>query len=316
MKYKLISSLVISAMLSACGGGGDSATTPQITEVEQQETTQPVEPTTYTGVFIDSAVEGLNYTTETQEGTTNENGEFIYQLGEMVTFSIGGISFPPVAVQSQITPLDVFNTEDITNEGVVNMLRLLQTLDEDGIPENGITIIDLAHTLTEDISIDFTDENFSTLIDVALALYSGVNNSLISEESAIQHFTDTLLLNETSSGCSSVHPKVGYTGSFSTIDHNVSGTVTIVDDCTLQVENFNYDATAPAVYFYGDTTDTFLSSNAFTIGDILRDDRVDYVNESITLKLPNNRTLDDLEYLSVWCVDFSVNFGDLRFQAP
>jgi len=315
MRNKLLSSLVVSVMLSACGGGGgDSAA--QTSEVELPETILPAEPATFTGVFIDSAVEGLNYKTETQEGTTNENGEFIYQLGETVTFSIGGISFPPVDVQSTITPLDVFNTEDLTHEGVVNMLRLLQTLDEDGIPENGIKIIDLAHTLAENITINFTDESFSSLIDVALALYSGVNNSLISEASAIQHFTDTLMLNELVSGCGSDHAKVGYQGTFSTLDHNVSGTVTIVDNCTLQVENFNYDATAPAVYFYGDTAPNFLSSNAFIIGDILRDNRVDYVNESITLKLPNNRDLDDLEYLSVWCVDFRVNFGDLRFQAP
>ncbi|WP_426370575.1 DM13 domain-containing protein [Pseudocolwellia sp. HL-MZ7] len=71
-----------------------------------------------------------------------------------------------------------------------------------------------------------------------------------------------------------------------------------------------------SLYFYGDTSSNFLSSNVFILGDTLRDNSVEYVNENITLKLPNNKTLDDLQYLSVWCIDFNANFGDLRFTAP
>ncbi|WP_077338983.1 DM13 domain-containing protein [Pseudocolwellia agarivorans] len=319
MKNKLIPSIVIGLVVSACGGGGDSApsATPTPPPAKPPVVTPPPAPTTYTGVFIDSAVEGLTYKTETQEGRTNDKGEFIYQLGEMVTFSIGGISFPPVAVKAQLTPLDIFNTQDLSDQGVVNMLRLLQSLDEDGMPENGIKIIELAHTLAENVTVNFTDNNFTSLIDAALASYTGINNSLISAESAVLHFSNTLMLNKpTPSGCGNDHAKVGYTGTFSTFAHNVSGTVTILDNCTLQIENFNYDASAPIVYFYGDTSSNFLSDNAFTIGGILRDDSVAYENESITLKLPNNKTLDDLEYLSVWCIDFNANFGDLQFQAP
>ena len=309
MKTTLLSSILIGLLISACGGGSDENSTPPAVIT-------PPESTTYTGTFIDSAVEGLSYKTATQEGTTNANGEFIYQLGETVVFSIGGIKFPAVDVKTVLTPLDIFKTEDLTNAGVVNMLRLLQSLDEDGIPDNGITIIEAAHVLAENINIDFTNSNFTTLIDLALVVYSGINNSLISEAAAIQHFRDTLLLNDTSSGCGTDHPKVGYTGDFQTYAHNVSGTVTIVDNCTLQVERFSYDSTAPIVYFYGDTSANFLSDNAFIIGDILRDNSIAYENDSITVKLPNNKTLDDLEYLSVWCIDFRANFGDLRFTAP
>ena len=309
MKTTLLSSILIGLLISACGGGSDENSTPPAVIT-------PPESTTYTGTFIDSAVEGLSYKTATQEGTTNANGEFIYQLGETVVFSIGGIKFPAVDVKTVLTPLDIFKTEDLTNAGVVNMLRLLQSLDEDGIPDNGITIIEAAHVLAENINIDFTNSNFTTLIDLALVVYSGINNSLISEAAAIQHFRDTLLLNDTSSGCGTDHPKVGYTGDFQTYAHNVSGTVTIVDNCTLQVERFSYDSTAPIVYFYGDTSANFLSDNAFIIGDILRDNSIAYENNSITVKLPNNKTLDDLEYLSVWCIDFRANFGDLRFTAP
>ena len=317
MKITLLSSILIGLALSACGGGSGENSTPNVTPTPPPAVTPPPTPTTYTGTFIDSAVEGLSYKTATQEGTTNANGEFIYQLGETVVFSIGGIKFPAVDVKAVLTPLDIFKTEDLSNVGVINLLRLLQSLDEDGMPENGIKIIEAAHTLAENINIDLSDSNFTTLIDLALAAYSGINNSLISEEAALQHFRDTLMLNEpTTSGCGSDHPKVGYTGTFQTYFHDVAGTVTIVDNCTLQVNNFSYDSTAPVVYFYGDTSDNFLSNNAFIMGDILRDNRVAYKNDSITLKLPNNKTLDNLEYLSVWCIDFKANFGDLRFTAP
>ena len=43
-------------------------------------------PTVQTGAFIDSPVEGINFRTETQSGTTNAAGEFQYLAGESVTF--------------------------------------------------------------------------------------------------------------------------------------------------------------------------------------------------------------------------------------
>lgn len=323
IKNLLTTGLIVglTSALIACGGGGsDSTPTTPVSETPNTPVTPPASPTTYTGVFIDSAVQGLNYKTATQEGTTNSNGEFIYQLGEMVIFSIGGIDFPAVAVKSEITPLDVFNTEDIESVDVVNMLRLLQSLDDDGIPENGITLREEIHTLAANIDVDFNDANFDTLINAALALYNGMNTSLISQESAVQHFRNTLMLEEPNpSGCGDDHEKVGYRGEFSTIEHNVSGSVTILDNCTLQVESFNYDASAPLVYFYGDNK-TIITGNdsptAFNIGDVLRSNGADYVDQTITLKLPNNKTLDDLDYLSVWCEEFLINFGDLQFQAP
>jgi hypothetical protein len=70
--------------LTSCGGsGGSDSTTATATATETE--------TVSTGVFIDSAVEGLQYETSTQSGTTNSLGEYDYLAGETVTFSIGGI---------------------------------------------------------------------------------------------------------------------------------------------------------------------------------------------------------------------------------
>ena len=65
-------------------------------------------PTVLQGVLVDSAVDGLAYTTVTQSGMTNVKGQFSYIACEEVVFSIGDIQFPAVVGQEMISPLDVF----------------------------------------------------------------------------------------------------------------------------------------------------------------------------------------------------------------
>ena len=38
--------------------------------------------------------------------------------------------------------------------------------------------------------------------------------------------------------------------------------------------------------------------------------------ETIILELPEGRFVDDFDSLSVWCVDFQADFGNLRLTAP
>ncbi|MCP4231508.1 MAG: hypothetical protein GY771_15365, partial [bacterium] len=61
-------------ILTACGDGSDGSSQ-----------------TALKGTFIDSAVEGVTYTTDTQSGTTDSTGTFIYLPGEIVSFYIGDI---------------------------------------------------------------------------------------------------------------------------------------------------------------------------------------------------------------------------------
>lgn len=83
----------------------------------------------YTGQFIDSPVEGLRYRTDSQDGVTNEDGEFTYRRGETVHFYIGNYSIGSSHVHSKVTPLDLADTDLYTNYRVINTARLLQTLD-------------------------------------------------------------------------------------------------------------------------------------------------------------------------------------------
>ncbi|WP_448247589.1 DM13 domain-containing protein [Thalassotalea agariperforans] len=304
MNKKLAAITLISLGLFACGGsGGSNSETPTPTPTPT--------PTTYTGIFVDSPVQGLKYQTATQAGTTNAMGEFIYQLGEKVTFSIGGITFPEVDVKAIITPLDIFQTENLEHSGVINMLRLLQTLDVDGNAENGIELSSLIHTLAANLTIDFTSQTFEEQIAEFVIDNNAINISLISAQQALAHFRETLMISEPSS-CGDDHAKVGFTGSFNTLAHNVSGTAEIIDNCTIKINNFTFDGDGLSVFFYGGINSDF--ENGFAIGSDLLGQV--FSNETVTIKLPNNYSLDDLTDLSVWCVPVKVNFGSLTFTAP
>jgi hypothetical protein len=312
MAVKNLFALVLLITLSACGGGSTSTPTPTAIS---QPTPAPV-PTILTGVFVDSTVEGLNYQTLTQSGRTTAAGEFSYIANETVTFSIGDIEFPEALGSSYVTPLTIFSTEDFTHVAVVNMIRLLQSLDLDGIAENGIEIPEMAHVLASDLTIDFTDANFEVLVQEIVANSGGFYQTLISSDAALLHFQQTLsaLNGENTSGCTSSHSKVGFTGSFQTQAHNVSGQATIIDDCTIELSNFDYDGGGPLVYFYGALNEQYDGSAAFSIGNIISGQV--YENANITLRLPQGKTLDELHGISVWSADFSVNFGNVEFTAP
>ncbi|MDN4503624.1 DM13 domain-containing protein [Alteromonadaceae bacterium BrNp21-10] len=297
----------------ACGGGGsNSLTTPPTTT---PPTTTPPAATVYTGVFVDAAVAGLNFRTATQTGITNENGEFSYQENEEVIFSIGAIDLPSVLAKAMLSPLDIFATEDFYDIGVVNLSRLLQTLDDDGIPGNGIRLNENVHTLAAGLNVDFTAVDFAVQVDTLVANGSNTNTMLISAESAVNHLMITLENGmPPTTGCGTDHAKVGYSGELATLAHNVAGTVTVVNNCTLEVSMFNYDGGGPLVYFYGSTDHGYNSDAAFAMGNLLNG-RV-YQQETLMINLPAGKTLDDFNSLSVWCADFNVSFGQTLLSAP
>jgi hypothetical protein len=177
MKYLMLISIIFVA------GCSDSGTSSNSDSDSSQSNT---------GVFIDSAVSGINYKTETKTGTTNASGEYLYISGESVTFSIGDIDLPTVTAGAVITPLDIFNTQDINNTSVVNMARLLQTLDADGNSANGILISDAAHLSATGLSLDFASLTFDNDVTNLVANSGSPNTVLIDETTAVSHLQDTL----------------------------------------------------------------------------------------------------------------------------
>jgi hypothetical protein len=105
---------------------------------------------------------------------------------------------------------------------------------------------------------------------------------------------------------------VGQTGELSTLAHSVSGTATIVDDCTIEITNFNYDGGGIIVEVYAGIDEDYQPPVGFAISDNIFGTR--FENQTFTVQLPTNKTLDDLNGISIWCSDVGVSFGDSLFN--
>ncbi len=141
---------------------------------------------------MDSPVAGVNYSTASQEdGTTNAAGEFQYLEGESVTFRVGGTVLPEVVAKDKVTPLDMGGEDaGLDSPVVVNILRLLQTLDADGDPENGITITPEIHQALNDVDLPYRDAAFES--EAANQIKAKLDKDLVSEEDAVEHFSGSL----------------------------------------------------------------------------------------------------------------------------
>ncbi|AMX03529.1 hypothetical protein [Microbulbifer thermotolerans] len=204
---RLSTTALLISTLSACGGSSnndkqDNPTSPPV------KTTDPKDPVeTETGVFIDSPVVNIGYRTvdsdgnTTHEGVTNANGEYDYEPGDTVIFFIGSLEFPPAAAMGKVTPLDIAGTTDTSDNTVINMARLLQSLDTDGDPSNNITISDTAvgskdpNLSTEEFFAQ-SPEDFATSSVVQSLIENGgqdqVVTELVSMEEAQAHLESTL----------------------------------------------------------------------------------------------------------------------------
>ncbi len=194
MKTKKIMTLPLTALVSAlvlagCNGeSSDSATT------ESTSTEASTASTTSTGSFIDAAVEGLEYeSTSGLTGITDEHGQFKYKAGDKVEFRIGQLVLGSTTVPEDglVTPVNLtegfsYSSVDLHQlmmDGQLQpqttlMLRLLQSMDEDNNPENGIKIsneirsrlnqaetVDLQETLINEEELLAYDETLNSIID-------------------------------------------------------------------------------------------------------------------------------------------------------
>jgi len=196
------------------------------------------------------------------------------------------------------------------------MARLLQSLDTDGNPDNGITISPNADASATGLVVDFNSPSFESQVINLVANSGSGTTSLIDSETALDHFQETLFqegiverpaaagttataATDTSTSAAA-NPLVGTTATFRNFTHDIGGTMTLVDDRTIRITNFTYDGGGPAVYFYIGTDGGYSSrQGGRPIGPMLNG-RI-YNNETITLTLPADVTLDDFNGISVWC---------------
>ena len=182
----LIRALLLSlvAIFSGCGGGGSD---PTITGTGS----------TTTGKFVDGPVMGLSYKTKSLSGKTNAEGEFQYVEGEVITFSYAGVDLGNAEAKELMTPWDLVQQDDIeiAQLALINMIRLLQTLDQNENHDDGIQLPLLRDIVLQVSSINFNQPILDFEQDLNLRHYLtniGYSIILIDVIEAINNFEETL----------------------------------------------------------------------------------------------------------------------------
>jgi len=103
-------------------------------------------------------------------------------------------------------------------------------------------------------------------------------------------------------------------GDFANRFHNVKGQVYAVDSRTIFIKNFHYDGQGPGAYFYAGGG-AQPSNNGYQVPNEKGSTEVlqRYTGQNLVLSLPSGKTLKDVKWLSVWCEEFEVNFGEVNF---
>lgn len=191
--FKLLLSPLLLTCLISCGGGGGGGSSGG---VGAHPVTNGL--ATQTGTFLDSAVSGMSYKTGTQTGTTDANGNYYYVPGETVTFSIGAITFPQTTAMSTVTPLNMSTTGSLNDPVVTNVAYLLQSLDNNNNPDDGIQIDSRVAALATS-NVNFNQDPSAFAADpTVVKLITAVDKlkttpSSITTSSAAAHFGKTLL---------------------------------------------------------------------------------------------------------------------------
>ncbi len=94
----------------------------------------------------------------------------------------------------------------------------------------------------------------------------------------------------------------------------MSGTATIIDDCTIELTNFNFDGGGIDVHVYAGTNLKFHpGQGGFSILCNLLGTR--YENGRLRITLPKNVSLAQFDSLSIWCVPVGISFGEGKFSS-
>ena len=186
----LVLSVAVAA-LTACGGGGSSTQSSSAGGAEA-----PAPAAVMQGQFLDSAVSGLYYETDSLFGYTGLNGEFSYVPGETVRFYLGSTLLGETTAQDEVTPLDLVTSTDGPDK-LQNILRTLQTIDEDSDPSNGIQINNVAQDYLDQYVLPINQpavlfEASEVIQDMIAAVTNGTG--LKDAVDSFIHFRETLLL--------------------------------------------------------------------------------------------------------------------------
>jgi hypothetical protein len=198
-----LAAMAAGVVVTACGGGGSGG---GFAPPPSGGGDSPPAAKSVTGVFLDSAVEGLDYAAgSSAPAVTSAKGEFVCKEGETVRFSLGALVLGSATCGAAITPLALANLQstaaDVRADKVVNRLFALQSFDEDGDPSNGIKITDALKAALAAGVLDFDAEagTFDAKLGTLLAALPSPYSARVVDASrrllAREHFESTLAAN-------------------------------------------------------------------------------------------------------------------------
>lgn len=184
----LLFTILSTIIFTACGGGGSSGTG----AIGKNDTVS--------AYLIDSAITGVKYEYEADQeshwGLTDVDGMFTAVGSTDISFSVGGIHLGSIKLNEynkRVTPSDLYGLEysNFTDVRVLNFIQLMQSIDNDLDPSNGIVISIATLATLNDLSLNLSSPS-TTSEDLEAAL-KGVGISLVPEDIALKHYKATLL---------------------------------------------------------------------------------------------------------------------------
>ncbi|NAS30691.1 hypothetical protein GTQ40_06885 [Flavobacteriaceae bacterium R38] len=111
--------------------------------------------------------------------------------------------------------------------------------------------------------------------------------------------------------CESTSPLVGQSSElrFSAI-YGISGTVTIVSDCEIEISDFFYNGQGPNISVYAGIDGDF--EGGVNMSEPIQG-RV-FQGETLNLFLPEGASFNDFNSISIWCFEFDVDFSSAFFE--
>ncbi len=152
---------------------------------------------TLTSTIIDAAIIGMYYETASGiTGTTNSDGGFSYINGDIVTFKLGSMTLgvfdtSEMANDGQLFLQDLAGVErtNLSDQYVINLAILLQSIDENGIAADGLVITAAMHAAFADDYLTLSDLTEGQLVD----LITTAGRDAISAAEAMEHVRDELI---------------------------------------------------------------------------------------------------------------------------
>jgi hypothetical protein len=256
--------LMFVLFLTALSGCGDSPEGLAQVSAPAPPAPAPPAPTVLSGTLVDGAIGGVSFATPTRSGLTDAGGTFEFLEGESVDFTIGGIDLGSVMGSSLITPVELAQGTSPTDQAVVNLLVLLQSIDADGDHTNGITVSEATRTLAADMVVDFTAAEFLAQIETLVADITDGAGVVVTEEVALQNFYQAIQELDADTTVSFTFPESVINGNTDTGTSTDTGTDTDTGTGTGTGTDTGTDAGTDTGTGTGTDTDTGADTDADT----------------------------------------------------